>query len=70
MKTKIIDAKCPYCKTQFTTSTFGSNWATNLWGEYASSQTTYICPNCKRESIVTLTCTYKYNAKKAKTQKK
>jgi len=64
MKTNIIDAKCPYCKTAFETSAFGSNWAQSLWGQYAPSQITHICPNCNQESIVTITQTYKYSARK------
>jgi endogenous inhibitor of DNA gyrase (YacG/DUF329 family) len=66
MKTNIIDAKCPYCKTEFTTSTFGSNWAQVLWGQYPSDNTDHICPKCGKKSNVSLVCTYHYYAKKIK----
>jgi endogenous inhibitor of DNA gyrase (YacG/DUF329 family) len=66
MNTKIIDAKCPYCKTEFTTSAFGSDWARTLWGEYSSTTTKHTCPKCGKESVVSLTCTYRYSAKKIK----
>ncbi len=66
MITKIIDAKCPYCKTTFETSAFGSDWAKTFWGEYASNETDHKCPQCGNTSIVKLTRTYRYTAKKKK----
>lgn len=66
MNTKIIDAKCPYCKTEFKTSAFGSKWAQDLWGEYCSPTTNHTCPKCGKESVVSLTQTYRYSAKKIK----
>lgn len=66
MKIKIVDAKCPYCKTIFGTSAFGSNWAQTLRGQYAPSETSHICPVCEKESIITLSCTYRYSSKKKK----
>jgi hypothetical protein len=64
MNTKIIDSKCPYCKTVFKTSAFGSNWAGVLWGEYSSSSTAHTCPNCGNECVISLTQIYRYSAKK------
>ena len=66
MKTKIIDARCPYCKEVFKTSAFGSDWARSMWGEYSSDQTRHTCPKCGKECIVSLTQTYKYSARKDK----
>ena len=66
MITKIIDAKCPYCKEVFKTSAFGSDWARSLWGEYSSNETTHECPKCGNKSIIKLTQTYRYSARKEK----
>lgn len=66
MRSKIIDAKCPYCKTEFKTSAFGSDWARSLWGEYSSDRTRHSCPSCGKESMVSLTRTYRYSAAKVK----
>lgn len=65
MNTKIIDAKCPYCKTTFKTSAFGSGaWAQCLWGQYAPSEINHTCPNCGEICSISLMQTYRYSAKK------
>lgn len=69
MKTNIIDTKCPYCKTIFKTSAFGSSWAQCLWGQYAPEEIAYTCPDCNQESIVSVSCNYRYSAKKKKVTK-
>ena len=68
MKNIINDAKCPYCRAVFKTSAFGSKWAQCLWGEYASSETTHICPQCGKESIVAITQITRYSARKISKQ--
>jgi len=66
MKQNIIDAKCPYCRTQFVTSAFRDTWAMPLWGQYPSDSIDHICPKCGKKSNVSLVCTYRYYAKKIK----
>jgi endogenous inhibitor of DNA gyrase (YacG/DUF329 family) len=64
LNTKIIDAKCPYCKTEIKTSAFGSRWAQCLWGEYAPNSINHTCPSCGKEIIVSVNQTFRYSAKK------
>jgi len=67
MKKKIIDAKCPYCKTEFSTSTYySSRWATILWDDRSSTFVTHTCPQCQKKCVVTATQTVRYTARKLK----
>ena len=70
MKTKVINAKCPYCKREFTTGISGGRWEQILWGQYSSDETTHTCPKCNKQSIVSLTETFRYSARKMKGEQK
>ena len=69
MKNRVVNAKCPYCKTEFVTSAIGSgSWAQSLWGQYAPDTINHTCPGCGEISEVTVIQISKYSARKLRSK--
>lgn len=49
---KIVDPKCPYCHTQFTTRDIFDNPLSGLYGEYCRDTVDVECPICKKTYFV------------------
>lgn len=49
---KIVNPKCPYCRTQFTARDIFDNPLSGLYGEYCRDTVAVECPICKKTYFV------------------